>query len=69
MVTPPIPVVNDCCAVVAGADVVGMTDVEGRTVLVGATVEERATEPVEDAEAAPQSPGPAMSTSLQSYQS
>lgn len=75
MVTPPIPVVKDCCAVVVGAvvvswaEVVGKTDVEGRTVLVGAAVEERAMEPVEEAEAAPQSPGPAMSTSLQSYQS
>ena len=55
--------------VVAAAEVVGRAQVVDRNVLVGEPDEERQMEPVEEAEAAPQSPGPAMSTSLQSYQS
>ena len=68
MVTPPIPVVNDCWAVVEGPAVVGGTEEVGATEEIGAPVEVRAIEPLAEAEAAPQPSGPAMLSSLQSYQ-
>ena len=68
MVTPLRPVVNDCWAVVEGMAVVGGTEEVGATEEIGTPVEVGAMEPLAEADAAPQSPGPAMLSSLQSYQ-
>lgn len=82
MVTPPMPVVNDCWAVVGDPAVVGGTEEggieeggieegcieEGGTEEVGAPLDVGAMEPLAEADAAPQPSGPAMLSSLQSYQ-